>query len=86
MTKVYCSECDRLMGEFPIGDGEVLRMTCAGCITQQAQIEAEEQEVEYYAELLRTDPAERARHREFCRGMNMLIFGDNGPKPKEEGE
>ena len=54
--------------------------------TQIAQVEAEEREVEEYARLLERDPKERARHREFCRGMNMLIFGDNGPKPQEEGE
>jgi len=86
MTKVYCSECDRLMGEFHVEPGHILRVTCAACITQLAQIDAEERDVECYAELRERDPDERARHRELCRGMNMLVFGGNGPKPQEEGE
>ena len=86
MSPIYCSECGRPMGEADLEQGEVMDATCSSCATQLAQIEAEEEDVEYYARLLESDPKERARHREFCRGMNMLIFGDNGPKPKEEGE
>ena len=84
MTNIYCRECGRLMGEAE--QGEDVDATCSGCETQQGQIEAEEQDVEYYADLRRRDPDERARHRELCRGMNMLVFGGNGPKPQEEGE
>ena len=86
MTKIYCSECGRLMGEADLEEGEPVDATCQSCETLLAQIDAEERDVEYYARLLERDPKERARHREFCRGMNMLIFGDNGPKSQEEGE
>ena len=88
MTKIYCSECGRPMGEADLEEGEVITATCSGCETQLAQIEAEEREVREYARLLERDPKEAARRCEFLRGMNVLVFGDrdNGPKPKEEGE
>ena len=95
MPRIWCSECGAfLVGELVPGinlleQGHVLSPpceVCEGCERQLAQIEAEEEDVEYYARLLERDPKERARHREFCRAMNMPIFGDNGPKPKEEGE
>ena len=86
MTKIYCSECGRVMGEADVAQGYTLRATCGACETQLAQVEAEEREVREYARLLERDPKERARHRDFCRGMNVLIFGDrdNRPKPQEE--
>ena len=88
MDKIYCAECGRIIGEADLEEGEVVEAMCSSCATQLAQIEAEQEDVEYYARLLEQDPKERARRRKFLRGVNILVFGDrdNGPKPKEERE